>query len=403
MPRKRAGRLYQRAGGRWYADLRDLGGGREAMKPVGESYATTDRDVAMQYCTARVRELEDTRRTRQMFGVVRQCSVGQFATEWIQYKRNTETRHQTLDRYELAFEHAFKVLDDSRNMDGITLRDAKEIMAGLRGIQSRYGKGLSSSSVRHVLVAMSQMFDHAEALGVVPAGHNPWKRLPKSERPRLKHSETDFLEVLEAAALIHACESVKTRFIPLRTLVSTLLLTGGRLSEVLGLEWSDVNFDRDTVTFRDSRWRDLKRGPLRTVPLWPELRDELSAYRLRTSRIAGLVFPGEAPLGEEKRIFGQVYKQIAKAARLAKIDKKVTPQVFRVTYCAARLQTTDHGAHVSPFTVMKEMGHASLDMIERVYGRIGTDRHRSDVVEFKLARASTREGLPIGPNKPLAV
>jgi hypothetical protein len=60
-------------------------------------------------------------------------------------------------------------------------------------------------------------------------------------------------------------------------------------------------------------------------------------------------------------------------------------QVFRVTYCAARLQTTDNGAAISPYTVMKEMGHASLDMIERVYGRLGTSRHRAPVVEFATA------------------
>ena len=31
--------------------------------------------------------------------------------------------------------------------------------------------------------------------------------------------------------------------------------------------------------------------------------------------------------------------------------------MFRHTYCAARLQTLDHGEPVSPFTVGKELGH----------------------------------------------
>jgi integrase len=33
-------------------------------------------------------------------------------------------------------------------------------------------------------------------------------------------------------------------------LLATLLLTGGRKSEVLGLELDDISFDRKTVTFR---------------------------------------------------------------------------------------------------------------------------------------------------------
>jgi hypothetical protein len=34
---------------------------------------------------------------------------------------------------------------------------------------------------------------------------------------------------------------------------------------------------------------------------------------------------------------------------------------------------------------MKEMGHASLDMIERFYGRLGSARHRAAVVEYAAA------------------
>jgi hypothetical protein len=37
------------------------------------------------------------------------------------------------------------------------------------------------------------------------------------------------------------------------------------------------------------------------------------------------------------------------------------------------------------WTVMREMGHASLDMVQRVYGHLGEIRHRSPVVEFRVA------------------
>jgi integrase len=41
-------------------------------------------------------------------------------------------------------------------------------------------------------------------------------------------------------------------------LLATFLLTGGRESEVTGLELDDVSLDRKTITFRPNAWRRLK-------------------------------------------------------------------------------------------------------------------------------------------------
>lgn len=57
---------------------------------------------------------------------------------------------------------------------------------------------------------------------------------------------------------------------------------------------------------------------------------------------------------------------------------------FRHTYCSARLQTLDHGAPVSTYTVSRELGHGSTAMVERVYPHLGTARHRSEVVEYRV-------------------
>jgi hypothetical protein len=51
---------------------------------------------------------------------------------------------------------------------------------------------------------------------------------------------------------------------------------------------------------------------------------------------------------------------------------------------AARLQTLDHGAPVSVYTVSRERGHGSEDMVRRVYAHLGAVRHRSGVVEYRI-------------------
>ena len=57
---------------------------------------------------------------------------------------------------------------------------------------------------------------------------------------------------------------------------------------------------------------------------------------------------------------------------------------FRHTYCSARLQTLNDGAPVGPYTVVRELGHGSTAMVERVYVHLGSIRHRSEVVEYRV-------------------
>jgi len=50
---------------------------------------------------------------------------------------------------------------------------------------------------------------------------------------------------------------------------------------------------------------------------------------------------------------------------------EIRSKMFRHTYCAARLQTLDHGAPVSEYTVAKELGQGGETLIRRVYGPPG--------------------------------
>ena len=70
---------------------------------------------------------------------------------------------------------------------------------------------------------------------------------------------------------------------------------------------------------------------------------------------------------------------------------EVRSKAFRHTYCAARLQTLDRGAPVSPYTVGQELGHGGTAMVQRVYGHLGQVRDRSEVVEYRIE--SHREAL----------
>jgi hypothetical protein len=59
-------------------------------------------------------------------------------------------------------------------------------------------------------------------------------------------------------------------------------------------------------------------------------------------------------------------------------------KAFRHTDCAARLRTLERGAPVSPWTAAREMGHGGRELVDRVYGHLGTIGDRTEVVEYRV-------------------
>jgi integrase len=180
-------------------------------------------------------------------------------------------------------------------------------------------------------------------------------------------------------------------------LVATFLLSGGRQDEVLGLEVSDVDFKRDTLTFRPNQWRRLKTEKShRTVPLWPQLKQILRAYVMGKDEPTGrLLFPsnrgsGERMLTDVRKLLDRVADRagtlyVIDAGHKRKAEEgEIRTKVFRHSYTSARVQTLDHGQPVSLWTVARELGHSSTSMIERVYAHLAGSRHRAEQVEFRV-------------------
>jgi integrase len=236
------------------------------------------------------------------------------------------------------------------------------------------------------------------------------------EKPSGRAAEPRWLENDAAALLLEAARTVALIRGDLATpclypLIATFLLTGGRRAEVLGLEVSDLSFDRRTVTFRPNDWRRLKTSTSRrTVPLWPQLEEILRAYVFNPDRPpTRLLFPRYEG-GRERLVtnFDKALDQVAIAVGFWEEVRTATGEVvknkagepvrrgtvrtkaFRHTYCSTRLQTLDRGAPVSIYTVGKELGHGGDSLVKRVYGHLGEVRHRSELVECRIEHHAER-------------
>ena len=116
------------------------------------------------------------------------------------------------------------------------------------------------SMANHVVSMLSKMYSLAATWELVPHGRNPCKRVRHyREEPRERFLSPD--EYRSVGAALRKAEADGSLWPPAIAAIRLLMLTGCRKSEILTLQWDDV--DRTAGEFR---LRDGKRGP-RMVPL----------------------------------------------------------------------------------------------------------------------------------------
>lgn len=138
----------------------------------------------------------------------------------------------------------------------------------------------------------------------------------------------------------------------LKPIVVFAVETGGRLSEILRLDWRDVNFPHDRFTFRDT-----KNGEDRTIRLTDRARATLTALGVKDS---GPVFTFRGkPMKTVKTSF-------EKARTLAGLED-VRFHDLRHTFASRLVQ-----GGVPLYDVMHLTGHKSLEMVQR-YSHLAPD------------------------------
>jgi len=388
-------RIYWRERGgtrRAYADLRDygdVGGGREPLVAPGEKVATADATTAQVLLARRLERLDAIRRGRTLHGEAPPVTLADFARAHLVAKAQSQkfTEHW-LEVTEKCLDRAIAFFGAQRDLASIAVADVRRWANRLLASPNGRNGTMSASSVRHHLSCLSNLYKRARAERVVPSGYDPVGDF--DEKPSPARGEARWLEIHDAALLLEAARTYRPvegkggwRPVPFAyELIATFLLTGGRESEVLGLEVDDVSLDRGVVTFRPNAWRRLKTVTShRSVPLWPQLREALEHY-LAEHPPGRLLFPSyrtgaEAMVTDFRKLLDVI------AGRAGWKPGEVRSKMFRHTYCAARLQTVDQGAPVSVFTVAREMGHGGEAMVRRVYGHLGQVRHRAEAVEYR--------------------
>lgn len=168
-----------------------------------------------------------------------------------------------------------------------------------------------------------------------------------------------------------------------RLLVALFAYAGLRRSELLGLDWQDVDLDRRLLKIRRA-----KGGRQRIVPLHPALEPLFVDYlRVRAGDPEPALFVGVQGKRLSQTILTQTFRRYARAAGVTE-RKHVTPHTLRHVFASELLRA---GANLRQ--IQELLGHKHLDSTQR-YTRVTAHELRGAVKRLSFSRVPSEPASP---------
>ena len=165
--------------------------------------------------------------------VVRPSKVtfADFAEQWIS---GLDKRPRTIEAYRYALNRHLLPRFGRRKLSDITTDDVAQLVSAM----SR--AGYAAWTISGSLSTLSGMMRRAERKGMI--ARNPVSGLEPNERPKIGSGEKRVLDEAEIRRLLETAG-------PTRTLVALFIFSGVRLSEALGLRWTDLDLRDGSSAF----------------------------------------------------------------------------------------------------------------------------------------------------------
>jgi integrase/recombinase XerC len=203
--------------------------------------------------------------------------------------------------------------------------------------------------------------------------------------PKKREALPDVLDSRELGRLLRAVErdDVWERHFPGkrerdRLMLALFAYAGLRRSELLGLDWDDVDLERRLLHVRKA-----KGGRQRVVPIHPALAPLFAAYlSFRARDPEPALFVGVQGRRLSQTIMTQTFLRYARAAGVTE-RKRVTPHTLRHVFASELLRA---GANLRQ--IQELLGHKHLDSTQR-YTRVTAHELRGAVKRLRFAGGTT--------------
>jgi integrase len=253
-------------------------------------------------------------------------------------------------------------------------------------------RGLSKQTVRHARSTLRRALHDAQHDGILNRNVASLAKPPK-----LEHREMRALSSAEVARVLEATRD--DRFGPL---FATAVGTGLRLGELLGLQWSDIDFDARSLTVRRSLSRAHSGGF--------ELAETKTRRSNRTVMLPTVAIDGlrrqKARQGAERLAAGTAWQDKRGLVFTDALGRSGNPSAASVAFrrsvaeplgLPVRLHDLRHtaaslmlAAGVPLKVVSEALGHSSLAITADVYSHVTPDlrREAADAMDRALGGAS---------------
>ncbi len=310
-------------------------------------------------------------------------TFGAYAKQWIKiYKSNTSLQTQSMYHYALA------------KCDAIDNKPLREVTAS--DLQSIINKHINHPrSCQQLKLTLKQIYNAAIRDGILP----PFNIAKDIEIPEYKCKERRFITDAEMEKIN------KCKFQPLDDLyVAILKNTGMRPSEVLALQWTDIDAQALTITVQRAfefdhniaKVKDTKTHTKRLVPIPKKLAD-----RLESEKKLGLFVITRDGAPFTKAMFNQLSYRILSEVNRAlggtdqlSILNGLSLYSFRHTYATWLYYNAVVPGMISTKKAAAIMGHSEEIYLSR-YTHINEEHEDLEKLRALLNDSKKNIGLPV--------
>src|ERR1043166_1021932 len=270
----------------------------------------------------------------------------------------------------------------------INIRDVRTIAveSWLRQLQRKDGEDLANSSKAKIRNLMSVLFNHAIRYEWLEQGKNPITHVRQSAA---RQKDPEILSPDEIRSLITQLEP------PFHLMIWVAATTGLRRSELFGLQWRDIDFEKLTVEIRRSIYAQTI-GKCKTLnsqkplPLALDVISELKRWREKSQHNLPNDWVFASPRKKGRLPFSPNFvlaKIIRPAVVRAGIKKRISWHTFRHTYSTLLI------ANGEDIKVVQElMRHGTARITVEIYSQAITNIKRR--AQQRIVRMITRTTGP---------
>jgi integrase len=245
-------------------------------------------------------------------------TVAGWSLERFEARVATGERHlRTLEAHRYQLDRHLLPAFAARRAACITVDDVAELLLDLRR------KGCSAKTCASALATLQSILRYARRHGWI--AEDPVELLEPDERPRPAPRRQRVLGRDEIERLLAACAPRD------RLMITTVLYTGLRVSEMLGLTWDDIDFAAGVIHVRAQLSRAHRGAParrvapktpasVRDIPIVAQLARLLAAHKQHTPFAAGPDWVFATSRGTPHGHRNVTQRGLQRAARIAGLD-----------------------------------------------------------------------------------